>query len=143
MSIVKVAGIWELGWNTPMQEHDLWEYPLQDFGVDQFYMTPVSGIANKKVTEVHELTDAIKANPDLQVVFVDDKADTPLSTFKHPDNVLYILGRTTVSPFISYKRPGDLGVKIETKFDRSSGGLLWAHQAISIILYDRLIKSWQ
>jgi hypothetical protein len=139
MGIVKVAGIWEIGWNTPYSEYDLWEYPLKDFGVDEWYMTPVTGIA-KQLTEVHELQDAISQNPDLQVVFVDEKADTPLKDFVHPENVLYVLGRTSISPYISYKREQDMGVRIETKPIEPSGGLLWSHQAISIVLYDRLMK---
>jgi hypothetical protein len=50
--MVVVAGMWELGWNTPIKEIDLWRYPLKDFGVDRFYMTPISGIESKKVIEL-------------------------------------------------------------------------------------------
>jgi hypothetical protein len=141
MSIVKVAGIWEIGWNTPLAEADLWQFPLMDFGVDQWYMTPVSGIDRQEVTEVKELTQVIEHNPDLTVVFVDEKAPTPLKEFTHPPNALYILGRTSVNAMKLYQRPQDLAVSIETKPDHSNSGILWAHQAISIVLYDRLIKT--
>lgn len=53
--IVKVAGIWELGWNTPIKEIELWEYPLRDFGVDAFYMTPITGIQSQFVQEASRL----------------------------------------------------------------------------------------
>ena len=49
--IVKVASYWELDWNTPIKEIDLWRYPLQDFGVETFYMTPITGIESKFVEE--------------------------------------------------------------------------------------------
>ncbi|MEX2007535.1 MAG: hypothetical protein WD992_02065, partial [Candidatus Levyibacteriota bacterium] len=73
-SIVKVAGIWEQGWNTPFLEYDLWVHPLQEFGVDGWYMSPVSGITkSSNLTEVADIQEAIKANPDLTVVWVDEK----------------------------------------------------------------------
>jgi hypothetical protein len=139
--VVKVAGMWEQGWNTPFLEHDLWEYPLRDFEVDEFYMMPISGI-DKPVTEVKEMKEVIEANPDLTVVWVDETAEVPLSDFVHPKNALYILGRTTSRPMVGLKKDGDLTVRVETKPDHSCSGLLWAHQAIAIVLYDRLKKSW-
>jgi len=141
--IVKVAGIWELGWNTPIKEHDLWEMVMRDFEVDEFYMTPVSGIDSQFVHEKQSLEEIIKENPDLTVVYVDENAKTTLNDFVHPKNVLYIPGKTTNSPYISMAREGDIAVKFETKWDHTTSGLLWAHQAMSIILYDRLRKSWQ
>lgn len=139
-SIVKVAGVWEQGWNTPFLEHDLWEYPLREFAVDGWYMSPVSGIAKSSaLTEVADLKEVIDANSTLTVVWVDEKGDTPLQKFKHPQNALYIMGRTSQS-VLGMRRDGDLSVRIETI--TNSGGL-WAHQAITMVLYDRLKKSWQ
>jgi hypothetical protein len=141
MSIVKVAGIWEIGWNTPLAEADLWQFPLMDFGVNQWYMTPVSGIDRQEVTEVKELTQVIDQNPDLAVVFVDEKAPTPLQQFTHPQNALYVCGRTSVSAYELYRRPQDLAVRVETKPNGSASGVLWAHQAVSIVLYHRLTNT--
>src|SRR3989304_5735220 len=54
---VKVAGLWERGWNTPIKEVELWEFPLRDFAVNEHIMVPVSGIENSYVTEVPNLGD--------------------------------------------------------------------------------------
>ena len=132
--MIKVAGCWELGYNTPIMEYDLWHFPLRDFGVDEFIMTPVSGI-NKKVTEYKLVQDAIDANPTLIPVFVDEKGSTELEDFEHPEDVLYILGNAGNT---QYKNKG-FSVKVKTIANK---GLLWPHQAICIVLYDR-IKKWQ
>ena len=138
--MIKVAGIWEQGWNTPWVEHDQWIYPLQEFRVDGWYMCPVTGIMKSSfLVEVNAIQEAIDANPELTIVWVDENAATPLSQFVHPENAFYIAGRTSES-ILPMKREGDLSVYVETL--ANSGGL-WAPQAISIILYDRLKKSWQ
>lgn len=139
-SKVKVAGMWDLAWNTPIKEIELWEYPLKDFGVEAFYMTPITGISKKEVEERESLEEILDENKDYTVIFCDERAKTLLSDFKHPKKALYVFGKANFSPFLSMKRKGDLSLKIETGHER--GGLLWGHQAASIILYDRFIK-WQ
>jgi hypothetical protein len=136
-SIVKVAGHWDLGWNTPIKEIDLWEYPMRDFGVDVHYMCPISGI-DHKVEERNNIEQVLEENPDLTVIFCDERAETLLSDFAHPQKALYIFGRANFSPFLSLKRKQDLSLKIETV--TPEGGLLWGHQAAAIILYDRYLK---
>lgn len=125
-----------------MLEHDQWLYPLQEFGVDGWYMSPVSGIAKSpKLTEVADLQEAIDANPDLTVVWVEEFGETPLRDFKHPENALYITGRTSLSPIKSgMSKQEHKSVRIETVVN---GGGLWGHQAIAMVLYDRMTKSWQ
>lgn len=138
--VTAVAGLWELGWNTPIKEFDLWVHPLRDFGCHEFYMAPVSGIA-VDVTEVPNLGDLISAQRRLRpIVFVDEAGATPLPEFEHPDDALYVFGRTSLSPLVAYGQDDDSSVVIPTQFDK---GLLWAHQAASIVLYDKLVKSWQ
>lgn len=137
--MIKVAGIWEQGWNTPFLECDLWEYPLRDFSVDQHYMVPVTGI-QKPVTERHSIQDILDENPDLTVVWIDEYGETLLSDFIHPQNALYIVGRTSTRPIVQFSKPGDLSVRIETKPDGSNQGMLWSHQAATVVLYDRLLK---
>jgi hypothetical protein len=141
--MVKVAGIWEQGWNTPWLEFDLWEYPLHDFGVDEFYMTPISGIAKgfsflKEKTDIQEV---LNENPDLTVVWIDERGTTKLKDFVHPENALYITGKTTSRPMVTFGQPNHLSVQIETKPDGSTQGGLWSHQAITLVLYDRIKKS--
>ena len=135
---IKIAGMWDLAWNTPIKEIELWEYPLKDYGVETHYMVPITGIA-KKVKERSSLEEIIKENPDYKVIFCDERATTELKNFKHPKKALYIFGKANYSPFLSLKRKNDLELRVETPHPR--GGLLWGHQTASIILYDRFIKT--
>lgn len=137
MSLVKVAGHWDLAWNTPIKEIDLWKYPLKDFGVETHYMTPVTGI-KAKVEERDTLEEILEENKDYTVVFCDERAEVELKDFIHPEKTLYVFGRANYSPFLSLKRDQDLELRVETPHER--GGLLWGHQAAGIILYDRFIK---
>lgn len=134
---VRVVGFWEQGWDAPMQEFDKWKYPLREFEVDEFIMCPISGIS-QKVTEYDNLYDVLEKNSDLTPVFVDEKAEIWLEDFEHPENVLYILGKTSFSPYLINKSQDVISVKIRTK--RNKGGF-WGHQAISLVLYDRMIKN--
>jgi hypothetical protein len=137
---VAVAGLWELGWNTPIKEFDLWTHPLRDFGVEEFYMSPVTGI-DADVTEVPNLGDLLdEQRQHRPLVFVDEEARGSLRTFVHPPDALYVFGRTSLSPFVAYRQPEDRAVSIPTVYDK---GLLWAHQAAVLVLYDREVKSWQ
>ena len=135
---VKVAGMWDISWRSPIKEFELWEYPLKDFLVHTLYMTPITGI-QKKVEERHSLQEIIDDNPDYTVIFCDERAEVELKNFVHPENALYIFGKANFSPFLSMKREQDLELRIETPHPR--GGLLWGHQAASIILYDRMVKN--
>jgi hypothetical protein len=133
---VVVASIWEYGWNTPIKEFDLWHYPLKDFGVDELAMTPVSGIRlNNKVKEFDSVEELVK-HYGLPVIICTEYGDTDLKDFEHPKDALYLFNRTSggelpVSP--------DYTLRISTQLNK---GLLWGHQAASIILYDRFTK-WQ
>jgi tRNA(Leu) C34 or U34 (ribose-2'-O)-methylase TrmL len=134
--MVVVASMWEYGWNTPIKEFDLWHYPLKDFGVDEFAMTPVSGIRlNNKVQEFHSVEDIIK-HYGLPVILCTEHGEYTLEEFEHPENALYLFNRT--SGGIIVEKP-DYSLRIETKQNK---GMLWGHQAASIILYDRF-KKWQ
>lgn len=136
---VHVAGLWELGWNTPIKEVELWMFPLREYGVDRFFMVPVSGIAEKKVEERPDLGGLIEEEraAGRQIVFVDEGGDQPLQEFEHPAEPTYVLGRTGLTPRIAYGTKDDVSVRIETP---SQSGLLWAHQAALIVLHDRMIR---
>lgn len=140
--MVRVAGLWELGWNTPIKEAELWEYPLRDFGVERWFMTPVSGIVGPFVVERCDLCEVIDEHraENVSVVFVDERGLTPLRRFDHPPNVLYVFGKTSLNPLTAYGKPGDASVVIETQHRL---GALWAHQAATLVLYDRMVKTWR
>lgn len=135
--MIKVAGIWELGYSAPLVEFDVWQFMLRDFGVDQWIMTPVSGIA-QPIHEVAAMEDAISENPELTPVFVDEKGKTTLKDFEHPANALYLFGKASYSPFTALAQEGECSIRVETV---NNQGLLWPHQAAAIVLYDRLMKS--
>ena len=134
--MIKIAGIWEQGWNTPIKEYDLWWYMLREFDVNEFIMTPVSGI-DADVTEMKSLEDAIKANPELTVVHVDEDGESDLLGFTHPENALYVFGRTSNSSLV-YKTEGHLSVRIPTPNNFAG---FWANQVAALVLYDRYLKS--
>lgn len=140
MTHVAVAGAWELGWNTPIKELDLWAFPVRDFAVDAFYMTPVSGIASKRVQERASLDEVLAETRNLAAVFVDENGEAALTDFEHPDDALYVFGRAGFSPMTALKRERDRSVRIETVL---GAGLLLPHQAAAIVLHDRLVKSWR
>lgn len=135
---VKIAGKWENGWDTPLLEYDRWIHPIREFGLQEFYMTPISGIFKQSVKEFNSLEEilTLDENEGYTKVFCDDKADTSLVDFVHPVKAMYVFGRTS-SDSLLLKTNNDLSVSIPTL--RNSGGF-WAHQACSIILYDRYLK---
>ncbi|MCK5432428.1 MAG: hypothetical protein KAJ03_06770 [Gammaproteobacteria bacterium] len=135
--IVKVLGFWEQGWNTPILEYDLLHFPVAEYEVQELIMSPVSGIA-KQVTEVSGIDDALKMNPDLTPVFVDEKGETPMQDFEHPEDALYILGKASYSPYKRFEGTHPKSVRVETPTNR---GRMWAHQAMCLVLYDRFIKN--
>lgn len=134
---VKFLSSWELAWNVPIKEMDLWEYPLREFGVAGLEMFPVTGIRNSFVKERHTFEEAIEANSELTKVFVDEHGETNLRDFIHPENALYIIGKTSLSLQTAYKQPGDKSIVISTK---NSTGLFWGHQVAMVVLYDRYNK---
>ena len=136
--MVIVAAFWELNWNTPIKEVDLWQYPLRDFSVDKIYMVPVSGISNKKIIEKPTIEEVIKEHKNLQVIFITENGEHDLRDFVHPENALYIVGKTNYSPFNTLKIGNSTSVRVPTSINK---GLLWGHQATSIVLYDRLVKN--
>lgn len=133
--MVVVASVWESGWNTPIKEFDLWYYPLMDFGVDEFAMTPVSGARlNNKVQEFHSVEEIIE-HYKLPVILCTEYGKSTLKEFAHPKDALYLFNRTSGGNIV--ENP-EYSLKIETKLDK---GMLWGHQSASIILYDRFIKN--
>lgn len=132
--MIKILGCWENGWNYPLLEFDLYSFPAIEYGVDELIMTPISGI-DKKVTEFRTIEQAIKANRDLEIVFIDENGEQELDDFEHPENVMYVFGRASYAPMLNnlqYK-----SVRIKTPAGK---GRLWGHQAMTLILDNRFKK---
>lgn len=148
---VKVAGHWELSWNTPIKEAELWNLPLRDFGVEDWFMWPVSGIRpNEREVTLHErenLASILEENTALTWVFMEPPCErlgvepVSLVDFEHPDDALYVFGSAHYNPVAAgHGRPGDAVVALPTLHDK---GVLWPHQVLVATLYDRMVKSWQ
>ena len=132
---VAIAGLWELGWTTPIMEADIWRFLLRDFAVDAWIMSPISGIAAGDVREFPDIESVLDELRGYYVpVFVDEEADDELATFEHPENALYIFGKANGSPFRESRTAIDRAVKIRTP---AGAGLLWPHHAAAIVLYHR------
>jgi len=148
---IRVAGRWELGWNTPIKEAELWNLVLRDFEIKDWYMWPVSGIRHNEqnrvhLHEYHDFKDILEENKNLTHVYVEPlnpaqphKA-TDLRKFKHPKNVLYIFGSVGYNPVQGNKRNKDLAVHLPTIQNK---GVPWPHQILVGVLYDRLVKGWE
>ena len=134
---IKVAGVWELGWSTPLTEYELWSFALRSYGVERWYMAPVSGIQRARVVEVRDVLEAVELNPDLTPVYVDEEGEQELRSFVHPGDALYVFGRAGYSPWAASGRNG-LSLRIETEVP---GGMLWPHQCVPVVLRDRMMKS--
>ncbi len=134
--MIIVAGMWELGWNVPINEINLWKFLLRDFNIKEFYMSPITGIKNDFVNEVDNILDVINLYKNYKTILIDEGGDINLKDFKHPSNdCIYLFGKANSNfPKELYT---DYKVSISTNLN---AGLLWPHQAAGIILYDRLIK---
>jgi hypothetical protein len=147
--MIVIAGCWDL-WGNPEQEHLVhWRFMTKHFGVNALFMTPVTEGVNTDVLDYTETPffelpthkDVIEANPELTPVIIDENGTTLLKDFVHPENALYLFGRTGYSAkdvlsdqIVSVRIPS------WSKNKADSLGLLHPHQAASIVLYDRMTK---
>lgn len=132
--MIVVGAIWEQGWFDFETEFNLWNFPLLDLGVDEFAMTPISGIKNNKVKEFNNVKDLVEYY-NLPIIIGTEYGESTLQDFKHPENALYLFNRTSGGEL---PIKADYTLKIETVLNK---GMLWGHQAASIILYDRFLKN--
>lgn len=147
-----IVGHWDLSWNTPIKEAELWALPMRDFEVTEWRMWPVSGIRNAEpevnLTEHPSLQDALVDLAHLPWVFMEPRQEvlnvTPTSSlmaFDHPEDAVYIFGSAHYNPVAAgQSREGDAIVELPTIQNK---GLLWPHQVLVTLLYDRLVKQWQ
>jgi len=147
--MVKVIGHWDIGYHAPITEQYYWNLPLRDFGVDEWWMNPISGIKNAEENRVplkegKDYDDIFnQIEPDLKRVFIEPRTqhhnpDTIwLHEYEHPKDCVYIFGSAHYNPTLLHKRDEDDVVSIKTKDDK---GVLWADQCLCIVMYDRIMK---
>jgi hypothetical protein len=139
---VCVAGLWELGHNVPLSEAVLWRMVVRDFEVDEWYMHPVTGIADRRVVEwasAEEMFDHLRQR--YQLVFVTEDSNTlELQHYEHPENACYVFGKCNWSPFLGLAVVGeDDALHLATG---ANLGLLWPHQCAAVVLWHRRLQ-WQ
>lgn len=133
--MIEVAGIWEIGRNVPIMEADLWKCVLRSYGIKRLNMTPITGIRAPWISEFNSVSDMLAAYPDHVPVFVDEKSDIELEDFVHPEDALYVFGRSSYSPFTDMAKQ-----QHSLRIDCPTMGMLWPHQCLSMILRDRGMK---
>jgi len=148
--MIKIAGHWEIDFMVPLVEAYLVNYPLREFGVEEWLMNPVSGIRNPEqrvnLTEFPDYDTMLESCADLQRVFLEPRTEhfnpetTWLHEFEHPQDCVYVFGSNHYNPTLNHVREQDVVVSIKTLRDT---GVLWANQCILTVLYDRMVKSWQ
>lgn len=149
--MIHVVSHWEIGWNTPLLEADLWLLPLRDFGVKDWWIWPVSGIRSREarvnIEERHDLREILEEVPDWKRVFFEPRnpsqfngPSVDLPKYRHGENAIWIFGSNHFCPPMQVGREEDDYVTVPT-FENS--GVLWPHQVFTVAAHDRLVKSWQ
>lgn len=149
---VKIAGYWDIWFEKKANEYNVcWKFMLKHFGVDEAIMLPTLNVASRlpldytdtTLIEMDSIEEVISDNSDLTPIIVDERGSTALKDFAHPENVLYIFGRTGNNPLDTLQPWSGQSVYIESIDQYLGDALLHPHQACSIMLYDRMTKLWQ
>lgn len=147
----KIAGYWDVWFQHKESEYDIsWRFMLKHFGADQAILIPNLGSVEKipldstqvQLIEMNSIEEVLSCNKDLTPIMIDERGQTTLRDFQHPEDALYIFGRTGFNPVDSLNWEGQ-SVAIEGVEQFKSEALLHPNQACAIVLYDRLRKSWQ
>lgn len=136
--MIKIAGCWDerLIPSPTVEYKTRWKFLVLGFELDGIYMAPVTG--EDRVIEVEDIMEAVAANPDLTPVLVDECSPNHLQPFKHPQDAIYLFGRTGLSFFGGWE-----GESVSIEYPGELSSYLQPDQAASIVLYDRMVKSWQ
>lgn len=148
--MIKILGHWEIGYHAPITEQYYWGLPIRDFGIVDWNMVPISGVrcAERQInlTEWKSYEEFFNKHPDLPRVFVEPRTKhqnpdtTWLHEYKHPESCVYVFGSAHFNPTLQFYREQDDIISIKTKQDK---GVLWADQAMCIVLYEREKEKWQ
>ncbi len=151
--MLKVVGCWDMWEDAPQEYLVHWKFMIDHFGVDQFYMNPNTGLGEQLkndhienlqlLYETNNIQETLDENPSLTPVVIDENGDVELKDFTHPEDALYILGKVGYSPKEHFPNIVSVRIPSWSKEPNASYGLLHPHQAISIVLYDRMTKQWQ
>jgi len=150
--MIEVVSHWEIGWNTPLLEADLWLLPLRDFGVTDWWVWPVTGIrCREQRVNLHERPDLrtiLQETPSWRRVYFEpinpsqfSGPSTLLNEYEHTDDAVWIFGSNHFCPPMQMGR--DENADYVTLPSVEDAGVIWPHQIFVAAAYDRLVKSWQ
>lgn len=133
------------GGDLPQSTMSAWVHDVKAFGADRIIMIDKTsyniGLYYKHnddsiIFERYEsLEECMLMNSDSTWVFVEmDEKSVNLKEFVHPENPIYVVG-ADFSRILSQTEP-DMWLKIPMLHHRP----LYAHVAIMIVLYDKMIK---
>lgn len=146
---VKIAAYWDVWFQHRENEYDIcWRFMVKHFGVNEIIMLPNMNATEKIVldytevplVEMNNIHEVLAVNPDLTPIMVDERGTTSLQEFQHPENVLYIFGRTGYNPMDQFSPWTGQSVVIPSIPQYMGDALLHPNQAAAIILYDRMNK---
>jgi hypothetical protein len=112
-------------------------FAMQGFGADTLHMIacpPIDHGYDIGYCEHPAIEDAIEMHPGATVVVLDPEAPVALKDYTHPEEALYIVGN-------DYGGVPELACPVDRVRIEGQSPILWSHNCISIVLYDRWIKS--
>jgi hypothetical protein len=133
------------GGDLPQSTMSAWVHDVKAFGVDKIIMIDKTSFGIGRyykhsdeiiIFERYEtLEDCMDIYPDSNWIFLEyEEHASDLTTFIHPENPIYVVGPDFLQ--IITERQPDFYVKIPMLHFRP----LYAHVAMMITLYDRMIK---
>lgn len=133
------------GGDLPQSTMSAWVHNVKAFGVDKIIMIDKTSFGIGQyykhtdetiIFERYEtLEECMEIYKDSNWIFLEYKEDSEdLLEFKHPDNPIYVVGPDFLS-IITENEP-DYWLKIPMLHHRP----LYAHTAMMVVLYDRMIK---
>jgi len=142
-----IVGAWESSWFSTRIELKLWRHSIRPFNIGELIMVPMTNIISSKfnLKEYSSTEDALASSscPGRKRVFIEAPSDwesrgidyVPLSKYKHPENPIYIFGRTgNFNVFLAGEEDDRVAILLP------GHDSLWSFTAASIVLYDRQVK---
>jgi len=110
----------EKGWLDPKTDFRMWDHLCRSMEQD-----------------LQLITDFSEANipSDGKIIIMDESASDTLQSFVHPDNAVYVFGRSGLNK-MQDRHYSDYAIRIDTVTDVCLFGI----EAASMVLYDRMVK---
>lgn len=135
--MITVLGIWEPTWMEPRVERRVWSQTIVSFEIDTWAMA--GGDKPKWTIPAHysEIGDMVDCYPGRKTFLIaEGRTDSvSLPDYQHPEDAIYVFGNTP-NNLVRLVRDMDDVVSIPTPYNAT----MFAHCALPIVLYDRMVK---